>query len=100
MRHLGFSPEQAEPGRKRSDFAVIRTLLPFLWPARGIANAFEIKVRVVSAMIFIVLAKIATVYAPIFLQRAVDALAPGDGASAPAAAIPLALIVAYGGARF
>ncbi|MHB1204213.1 MAG: ABCB family ABC transporter ATP-binding protein/permease [Rhodospirillaceae bacterium] len=98
MRHA-FASDQAETGRKRGDWQVIRTLLPFLWPARGIADAVEIRIRVVVAMVCIVLAKVATVYAPLFLQRAVDALAPAAGPDLTTA-IPLSLIIAYGLARF
>ncbi|MGE4061954.1 MAG: ABC transporter ATP-binding protein/permease [Rhodospirillaceae bacterium] len=96
MRHLSTTPE--EPSRKRSDGQVIRSLLPFLWPPRGVEGALDIKTRVVIALIFIVLAKVATVLAPIYLQRAVDALAPPDVASE--IALPLGLILAYGAARF
>ena len=99
MRHAGFAPEQSEPTRQRSDWHVIRTLLPFLWPARSVPNAGEIRMRVVVAMACILLAKVATVYAPIYLQRSVDALAPAEGVPA-LATIPLALILAYGAARF
>ncbi len=102
MKHLAYAPEQTEAARKRGDWQVIKSLLPFLWPARGAEGALEIKARVVSAMIFIVFAKVATVVAPIYLQRAVDTLAPGTlgETAAGLASIPLALIVAYGGARF
>jgi ABC-type transport system involved in Fe-S cluster assembly fused permease/ATPase subunit len=94
-----FASDQAESTRKRGDWQVIRTLLPFLWPARGIANAVEIRTRVVIAMVCIILAKVATVYAPLYLQRAVDALAPAAGPDLTTA-IPLSLIIAYGLARF
>ena len=101
MRHMAFSPEQADSTRKRGDWQVIKTLLPFLWPARGVPDALEIRGRVVTALACIVLAKIATVSAPLYLQRAVDALAPATNGSMPnLVSIPLALIVAYGGARF
>ena len=99
MRHAGFAPEQSEPTRQRSDWHVIRTLLPFLWPARTVPDAGEIRLRVVVAMACILLAKVATVYAPIYLQRSVDALAPAEGVPA-LTAVPLALILAYGAARF
>ncbi|MSO73212.1 MAG: ABC transporter ATP-binding protein/permease [Rhodospirillaceae bacterium] len=99
MRHANFSPEQTEPSRRRSDWQAIRTLLPFLWPARNVSEALEIRARVVIAMACIVLAKVATVAAPIYLQRAVDALVPGVDLPA-AVAVPLALIIAYGAARF
>jgi len=99
MKNVGFSPEQVEATRKRSDWQVIKSLLPFLWPGKSIPDALEIKVRVVSALACILLAKIATVVAPIYLKDAVDVLAPAEAGTA-AIAIPLALIIAYGGARF
>lgn len=99
MRHAGFAPEQSEPTRQRSDWHVIKTLLPFLWPARTVPDSGEIRLRVVVAMACILLAKVATVYAPIYLQRSVDALAPAGGTPA-LTAIPLSLILAYGAARF
>jgi len=98
VRNLTPNTEGPEPSRKRSDWQVIRSLLPFLWPARSVPNAFEIRGRVVTALVFIVLAKVATVIAPLYLQQAVDALAPADASEA--IAIPLALILAYGAARF
>ncbi|MGE3334255.1 MAG: ABC transporter ATP-binding protein/permease [Rhodospirillaceae bacterium] len=96
MRHLTTPPE--EPVRKRSDWQVLRSLLPFLWPPRGADGAGDIRTRVVIALIFIVLAKVATVLAPIYMQRSVDALAPSDVAAE--IAVPLSLILAYGVARF
>ncbi len=93
-----FAPDQPDVARKRGDWQVIRSLLPFLWPAKGIPDAANIRLRVVVAMTCIVLAKIATVYAPLFLQRAVDALAPANADAVTA--IPLSLILAYGLARF
>ena len=99
MKHLSYAPEQVEAGRKRGDWQVIKSLLPFLWPRRDVPDALEIKARVVLALIFIVAAKVATVFAPIYLKQAVDELAPADAADA-VVAIPLALIVAYGASRF
>jgi ATP-binding cassette subfamily B protein len=95
MRTAGFSPEHADAKRKRSDWQVIRTLLPFLWPARDVPESLDIRARVVVAMVCIGLAKWATVITPLYLQQAVDALAPQD-----VALIPLFAIVAYGVARF
>jgi ATP-binding cassette subfamily B protein len=102
MKHTSedaYAPEQAGAGHKRSDWQVIKSLLPFLWPPRGVPDALNIKVRVVLALACIVAAKLATVAAPIYLKEAVDALAPAD-ASEALVAIPLALILAYGAARF
>lgn len=99
MVRSALPPEPGETARRRSDWHVIKTLLPFLWPRSGIQDSREIKIRVVSALAFIVLAKIATVIAPLYLKQAVDALAP-ERSSAAVLTIPLALIIAYGGARF
>lgn len=99
MVRSALPPEPGETPRRRSDWHVIKTLFPFLWPGPGVQDSLEIKVRVVSALTFIVLAKIATVIAPLYLQKAVDALAPQTDSSV-ALAVPLALIIAYGGARF
>jgi ATP-binding cassette subfamily B protein len=96
LRHLSTTPE--EPARRRSDWQVIRSLLPFLWPPRHMDGAADIKLRVVTALTFIVLAKVATVLAPLYLQRAVDALAPADASLE--IAVPLGLILAYGASRF
>ena len=91
MRSLPYSPDHTDAPRTRGDWQVIMTLLPFLWPR----DAFDIRVRVVIALVCIGFAKGATVLIPIFLQQSVDALAV-DGL----AAIPLGLVVAYGAARF
>ena len=99
VQHHAFASDLAETARKRGDWHVIRSLLPFLWPRKGVPEAASVRVRVVVAMACIVLAKVATVYAPLYLQRAVDALAPTAGAD-PVTVIPLSLIVAYGLARF
>jgi ATP-binding cassette subfamily B protein len=90
-----FAPEHAEAGRKRSDWQVIRTLLPFLWPARDVAESGGIRLRVMIAVLCIGLAKWATVITPLYLQEAVDALAPQD-----VTLLPVMAIVAYGVARF
>jgi ATP-binding cassette subfamily B protein len=95
VRPTAFSPETADAKRKRSDWQVIKTLLPFLWPARDVPESGDIRARVVVAMACIGLAKWATVVTPLYLQQAVDALAPQD-----AALIPLFAILAYGAARF
>lgn len=75
--------------RRRSDFHVLRSLLPFLWPKHD----WEIKTRVVFALLAIIAAKVATVFVPYFLKLAVDAL-EGD-----LMALPLWIILSYGGAR-
>ena len=68
-------------------------LLPYLWPkGRG-----DLRARVLLAAVFLVAAKVATVYVPLLLGRAVDALSPEPGAAL--AAVPLGLLLAYGVVR-
>lgn len=79
---------QPVPAPHRGGWQTIRSLLPYLWP-KGDPGA---RVRVVIAVLFLVLAKAATVYVPIVYARAVDALAPKDHLLT----VPFGLIVAYG----
>ena len=73
----------------RSAIATITDLLPHLWPA----DAPWVKLRVVTAIVFMLIAKGATVLVPIAYSRAVDALAPAHGGML---VLPLALILGYG----
>ncbi len=76
----------------------IKTLLPYLWPR----DSAEIRIRVVLAMAALAMAKVANVWVPLFYKDAVDALSngtAGGGAAAVAMAVPIGLLLAYGGAR-
>jgi ATP-binding cassette subfamily B protein len=77
------------PGPDRSGLQTIRSLLPYLWPKGDIPA----HIRLIVACLFLVAAKVATVYVPLVYSRAVDALAPKGGAMI---VVPAALIVAYG----
>ncbi|MEQ8967653.1 MAG: ABC transporter ATP-binding protein/permease [Azospirillaceae bacterium] len=66
-----------------------RTIGPFFWPKGDLG----IKSRVVMALGFLVLAKVANVYVPVIFRDAVDALNDSSGA---AVAVPVGLIAAYG----
>ncbi|MGA3402618.1 MAG: ABC transporter ATP-binding protein/permease [Acetobacteraceae bacterium] len=81
-------------GGQRSGMQTVLSLLPYLWPAGNPAA----RLRVAVAMLFLVLAKGATVVVPVIYGRMVDALAP-KGGDASVLVLPLALIVAYGLAR-
>ena len=87
MRHFAPTlPAPAEtnvPRTQRGDWSTVSTLLPYLW---------EYKVRVLAAMAFLVLAKVANVGVPVLLKRIVDSL----DAQTAALVVPLALLVAYG----
>ena len=76
------------PPAGRSHLATLKTLLPYLWPADDPA----LKLRVVAALGFLALAKVATVAVPVVLAAAVDALAPREGLIA----VPIALVLGYG----
>jgi ABC-type transport system involved in Fe-S cluster assembly fused permease/ATPase subunit len=98
MRRSSHLPPPAElpPSLRgqRSTTQTIISLLPYLWPA-GNPGA---RIRVVVALVFMVLSKVATVYVPVIYGRIVDALAPKDAAAA-AFIVPVALILAYGAIR-
>src|SRR5215470_13394978 len=82
----------AGEGERRRQRTALRQLLPHLWPA----GDWDLRTRVVLAVGCLVAAKIANVYVPIFFKGMVDALSP----KAPGAiAFPLAMLLAYGGAR-
>jgi len=73
----------------RADSSITIDLLPHLWPKGSI----ELKARVVAALLFLVAAKVANVYVPLFYKDAVDALSP----SVPTAiVVPVAALLAYG----
>jgi ATP-binding cassette, subfamily B, heavy metal transporter len=80
---------QPKPGS--GHLSTLRHIAPYLWP-KGEPG---LRARVVIALGLLVAAKLATVLTPIAYARAVDALAPKEGA-ALIAAVPVALILGYG----
>jgi ATP-binding cassette subfamily B protein len=88
------------PPQPDNVWTTLKSLLPNLWPV----GRWDLRARVVVAMVCLIFAKVATVLMPFFYKWAVDALAPavGQGAAAPVAiAIGLAvsMLLAYGVAR-
>ncbi len=77
VRHYG------KPPSRQNDWKTIKSLLPYLWEFRG---------RVVLALTFLALAKVANVSVPLVLKEVVDALSP----SKALLALPVFLLVAYG----
>ena len=71
----------------RRDWQTIGILMPYLW---------EYRVRVIVAMGFLVLAKLAGVTVPLVLKEIVDAL---DSTQNTAVTLPLALLIGYGALR-
>src|SRR3990172_7768242 len=80
-------PRAARAERRRNEWRVVRLLLPYLW---------EYRVRVLVALGFLVVAKIANVGVPLVLKNVVDALDPQTAVLA----MPFALLAAYGLLRF
>ena len=75
------------------NIGALRELLKYLWP-RGEPR---MKLRVLLALACLLSAKLALMFVPLYYSRAVDALSPAG--SRLAVALPLGLILAYGGAR-
>jgi len=75
------------PSRDRNDWKTIRTLLPYLWEFRG---------RLAVALVFLILAKLATVGVPVALKHVVGTLQSQAGSGAALVGLPLALLVGYG----
>ena len=74
-------------------WATLKRFFPYLWPA----DAPALRRRVVAAMTFVALAKTVTLVMPFAYKAAIDRMAPG---MEPAAALAIAMVVAYAGARF
>ena len=87
MRTMGDTDRPSIPGQERR---ALRALLPYLWP-RG---QWEMKTRVVIAVLLLSAAKVATVAVPAVFGRAVDVLDQPAGTTA--LAVPLALLIGYG----
>jgi ABC-type transport system involved in Fe-S cluster assembly fused permease/ATPase subunit len=88
----GMTAVAAGATEPRGQRTALRQLLPHLWPA----GDWDLRVRVVLAVGCLIAAKVANVYVPIFFKGMVDALSPK---AAGAIAFPIAMLLAYGGAR-
>jgi ATP-binding cassette subfamily B protein len=80
-------PSAAAPGQRRSDWATLGRLLPYLWRYRW---------RVGAALAFLLAAKAANVGVPVLLKHLVDALAIKPGDAAALLVVPVGLLVGYG----
>ena len=76
-------PVPAPTQAPKSDWRVIKSLLPYLWDFKG---------RVTLAITFLVTAKVANIGVPLLLKEIIDSL---DSKQA-ALAVPVALLAAYG----
>ena len=93
------TPAPALPDRpplEASGWATVRKVGPYLWPE----GETGVKVRVVTALVLLLIAKLIAVGTPLLYKAAVDALAPSDaGAGWLVGLGAVGLTVAYGGAR-
>jgi len=76
----------------RQELKAVRGLAPYLWP-----RDWDLRARVLVSLALLIVAKLVNVYVPLLYKGAIDALSPGIVAAT--AAVPVGLIVAYGGAR-
>jgi ATP-binding cassette subfamily B protein len=84
----------ATAGSRGSEWRAFGRLLPYLWPA----GQPVLRARVVAALLLMVAAKAATISVPLLYKEAVDSL-EGAGRHAGWAAVPVAILAIYGGAR-
>ena len=89
MRQRASSEPPPPPGAAsaRSEWGVIRTLVPYLW---------EFKWRVVLALACLIAAKVGNVGVPLVLKHIVDALSIRPTEPGAVLVLPVALLVAYG----
>ena len=71
------------PPATKSDWRVVRSLIPYLWDFRG---------RVALALIFLVTAKLANIGVPLLLKEIIDSL----DKSKAVLVVPIALLAGYG----
>ncbi|MBT3556209.1 MAG: ABC transporter ATP-binding protein/permease [Rhodospirillales bacterium] len=88
--------EHSNPHSLKQNLATVRVLLPYLWPK----DSFNLRARVVIALVFLVASKLINVVVPIFYKQAVDALGSGPEAGiATVVVVPVMILLAYGVAR-
>jgi ATP-binding cassette subfamily B protein len=80
------------PGIDGNQWAILRDLLPFLWPK----GRPDLKARVAIAMVALVVSKLITVATPYFFKYATDALTANGNAAAIAISVALFMVLAYG----
>ena len=83
--------DPASVKQERSHWNTLRQLAIHLWPTQR----WDLRTRVIFAMLFLILAKVINVWVPFFLKYAIDALS----VESSMLTIPVGIIVAYGLAR-
>ncbi len=85
-KHSSDSPSASASPIPKGDFSTVKTLLPYLWEYRG---------RVLLALSFLILAKLANVAVPLVMKSIVDTLGQTNGLLA----LPVLLLLGYGALR-
>ena len=90
-----FDPGAHESGR--SHWATLVTLMPFLWPH----GRWNLRLRVILALVLLASAKIAIIFIPFIYKELVDTLnvTVPDDKIGTLFAVPIFLIIAFGAAR-
>lgn len=91
MRGMRSAAKQPEP-TKRAEATNLAQTLAMLWP-----YLWQFKYRVLLALLALIAAKAAVLLMPVALKHIVDAL---DTGQQPLLALPVALLLLYGGLRF
>ena len=99
-RHKPSHHASLDDNEKKEDenhWQTIKTLLPFVW----MEGRWDLRIRVVLAMSFLVTAKLIGIYVPFLFKDAVDALTPGlqPDVTTVVMVFPMAIILGYGLAR-
>jgi len=101
MRHNHSArPESAndpESGDHENHWKTVKALLPYIW----MKGRWDLRSRVILAMVFLIAAKLIGIYVPFLFKDAVDMLTPGlkPDVRTVAVTLPLALILGYGLSR-
>ena len=84
------APADASTAAPRSDWSVLKKLLPYVWQWRH---------RVALALACLIAAKVSNVGVPLVLKELVDALALKPGDPKAVLVVPVALLIGYGALR-
>ena len=84
------APADASTAAPRSDWSVLKKLLPYVWQWRH---------RVALALACLIAAKVSNVGVPLVLKELVDALALKPGDPQAVLVVPVALLIGYGALR-
>ena len=82
----------SSPAGSKGQYRTLLTLMPYLWPA----GHWTMRARVFIAFGLMALSKVTNVYVPLFYRDIVDGL---TGETALAVALPIGMLLAYGGSR-